>query len=101
MRALAVAAVVALAPAAAAAAPRIAVLTMTPGPGIAERFGHAAIRVDDRVYNYGTFDGGDPQLIRKFLSRELVYWLSVVPYREFVARYDNRETMTVQELALD
>ena len=82
------------------AAPKIAVLTMTPGPLLFERFGHSAIRVDQRVYNFGTFDANDPALVRKFLARRLTYWLSVDSWDDHQRRYANRE-ITVQELALD
>lgn len=99
--ALTAAALVALAgPAAAQPAPRIAVLTMTPGPIVAERFGHTAIRVDDRVYNFGTYGADDEAMVRKFLSRRLSYWLSVGSWADHRHRYGNR-TITVQELALD
>ncbi|MSP59310.1 MAG: DUF4105 domain-containing protein [Myxococcales bacterium] len=83
----------------AGAVPRVAMLTMTPGPHLFERFGHTALRVDDRVYNFGTFDGDDPHLARKFLARKLPYWLSVGSFADHLRRYDNR-LITVQELAL-
>ena len=81
------------------AAQRIEVLTMSPGPRVFERFGHTAIRVDDEVYNFGTFDAGDPALVRKFLRDELPYWLSVSDWDEHLRAYEDR-VITVQELAL-
>jgi len=88
-------------------APRIAVVTMTPGPRLFERFGHTAIVVADPtapdedalVYNYGTFDGDDPHLVRDFLAHRLRYWLSVGTWDEHLERYANR-AITEQRLAL-
>lgn len=78
----------------------VSVLTMTPGPHLFERFGHTALRVGDRVYNFGTFDGDDPKLVRKFLGRRIDYWLSVRSLMDHYISYDNR-LITEQVLALD
>lgn len=78
----------------------VSVLTMTPGPHLVERFGHTALRIGWRVYNFGTFAGDDPQIVSKFLGRKIEYWLSVRSYEEHLAAYDNR-VITEQVLALD
>ena len=80
-------------------APLVEVLTMTPGPHLFERFGHTALRIGDRVYNFGTFDPGDPQVVAKFLSHTLDYWLSVAALDAHYDRYENR-TITAQAIAL-
>ena len=84
---------------AATAQAEVAVLTMTPGPRLFERFGHTALRVDDRVYNFGTFEADDPRLIGKFLGRRIEYWLSVQPLAVHYEHYANR-VITEQLLAL-
>jgi len=105
MRAAARIVVAALAIAAGARAQtRVIMLTMSPGDGVAERFGHSAVMIDRDgarvVYNYGTFDGNDPQLVRKFLGHELMFWVSAGSWRSTQAQYARR-SITLQELDLD
>jgi hypothetical protein len=90
---------------AAAVALEVAVLTMTPGAELFARFGHTALRVVDgaghvRIYNYGAFNGADPQLGRKFLENRIEYFLGAVDWEQFASRYASR-TVTGQVLALD
>jgi hypothetical protein len=98
----------------AAAAPRphggpiISVLTMSPGAHPFERFGHAALLVDRSgddgdsalVYNYGTFEAKDPELVQKFLRHTMPFWLSVSTWRATQRTYAQRSIL-LQELALD
>lgn len=50
---------------------------------IYQNFGHTAIRVKDSiygwdlVYNYGTFDFGDPDFLKKFIQGKLLYYESI------------------------
>jgi len=66
---------------------RISLLTYTPGQELYSLFGHSAIRVQDPdqrsdlVYNYGTFDFGEPNFYLKFIKGNLNYSLSVVSFR--------------------
>ena len=77
---------------------RISLLTCTPGSELYSIFGHSAIRVIDKstntdiVYNYGTFDFGDPSFYSKFIRGKLLYYVSQENFRDFEYEYrmDNR-----------
>lgn len=77
---------------------RISLLTCAPGDELAEIFGHSALRITDSssttdyVYNYGTFDFGDPGFYLKFIRGKLLYFISVDNFEDFKALYqhDNR-----------
>jgi len=64
----------------------VSLITILPGDPVYSFAGHSALRVHDpernldRLYNYGTFDFGDPFFIPKFLYGHLRYYLSVAPY---------------------
>jgi hypothetical protein len=81
---------------------------MSPGAHPFERFGHAAVLVDRSgsdgdnalVYNYGTFDAHDPELVQKFLRHTMPFWLSVSTWRSTQRAYARRSIL-LQELALD
>lgn len=81
------------------------VLTMAPGDDLFSRFGHNALLVRDRAtgkdiaYNFGTFDGNDPQLLSKYLARKLDYYLSRANLAIMIFAYQGR-TVTAQHLAL-
>jgi hypothetical protein len=86
---------------------RITVVTILPGEAIHTIFGHSAVRVHDpvhdvdRLYNYGTFNFGDPFFIPKFTYGHLQYFLSVVPYRSALRVYRQQKRPVIeQELAL-
>ena len=86
----------------------VTVLVMTPGAHPFERFGHAAVRVDEpghrgddaRVYNYGSFDGSDPHLVRRFLSHTMPFWLAETDWRSTEEQYRRRQIRAL-ELDLD
>lgn len=87
---------------------RISLLTCSPGEELYSTFGHTAIRVTDasigvdEVYNYGTFDGFDPNFYVKFVRGKLLYALSVENFREFVFAYQEESRSIVeQELSLN
>ena len=81
-------------------------LTFGPGEHPFLKFGHNAILIQPRdapgwVFNFGTFDFTDPDLIPKFLRGRFNYWLSVggaEPTLEYYAA-ENR-TILSQELDL-
>ena len=61
----------------------VSLLTCSPGEELYSTFGHSAFRVKDRVmgtdiiFNYGTFDFGDPGFYKKFVRGKLLYFVSV------------------------
>lgn len=81
----------------------ISILTCGPGDDIYSLFGHTALRVNDKarnrdgVYNWGTFNYGDPDLkgrikfIKDFLKGKLPYALSAGPFERFIQDYDHYE----------
>lgn len=86
---------------------QIFVMTMGPGAEVWERFGHNAIWVRDTVakrdlvYNYGTFDFRDPNLVPRFAMGRPVYWLGVTDLDNSMREYLIRErSVEVQELDL-
>jgi hypothetical protein len=68
----------------------VSVITVDPGRDVYTVFGHTAIRITnnltgtDRIYNFGTFDFNDPFFYLKFIRGNLNYFLSVVPYDDFI-----------------
>ncbi len=68
---------------------RISLLTGSPGEELYSTFGHSAIRVtdttsnEDLVYNYGTFDFGEPGFYTKFVRGKLMYYLSTEDFSSF------------------
>jgi hypothetical protein len=81
-------------------------LTFGPGEHPFLKFGHNAILVQPSdgpgwVFNFGTFDFGDPALITKFLRGRFKYWLSVGGAEPTMEAYsaENR-TILSQELDL-
>src|SRR5690349_5216677 len=86
---------------------QIFVMTMGPGAEVWERFGHNAIWVRDTVqhrdlvYNYGTFDFHDPNLVPRFAMGRPVYWLGVGDLEGTLREYAARQrSVDVQELDL-
>ena len=78
---------------------RISLLTCAPGNDqLYETFGHSALRVTDSssvtdyVYNYGTFNFGDPGFYMKFIRGKLMYYVSIENFEDFKFAYqqDNR-----------
>ncbi len=60
---------------------------------IYQNFGHTAIRVRDSilgwdlVYNYGTFDFGNPDFLKLFVQGKLLYFESIDDFPNFVDMY--------------
>ena len=86
---------------------QVSLLTCSPGSELYSIFGHSALRIRDEqtgtdiVYNYGTFDFGDPEFYSKFVNGKLLYFLSQNHYPDFINAYaaDGR-TVAEQFLAL-
>ena len=75
--------------------PRIqfSIITCDAGEDIYTIWGHTAIRVVDSVnntdivFNYGTFNFNEPNFIAKFLKGDLLYFVSVNNYSDFLYEY--------------
>ena len=75
--------------------PRIqfSIITCDAGEDIYTIWGHTAIRVVDSVnntdivFNYGTFNFNEPNFIAKFLKGDLLYFVSVNNYSDFLNEY--------------
>jgi hypothetical protein len=85
---------------------QISLLTVAPGEELYSTFGHSALRVTDTVtgqdivYNYGTFDFGDPDFYTKFIRGKLMYYLSSDNFQSF--QYENQqENRAMMEQILD
>ncbi len=69
----------------------ISILTIGPGEGLVDKFGHTAIRVkdirNDYVFNYGVYDFDDPNFYTKFAQGRLKYKLGVQSADRFIASY--------------
>jgi hypothetical protein len=81
-------------------------ITFGPGEHPFLKFGHNAILIQPKdepgwVFNFGTFDFADPDLIPKFLRGRFKYWLSVGGAEATMEAYaaENR-TIVSQELDL-
>jgi Domain of unknown function (DUF4105) len=87
---------------------RISILTCGAGEELYSTYGHTAIRVidsstgSDCVYNYGTFEYGDPQFYSKFARGKLPYYVNRDTIVNFMHEYiiDKRSVME-QVLNLD
>jgi hypothetical protein len=72
---------------------RISLLTAAPGEELYSAFGHTGIRVTDYknnldvVFNYGTFDFGQPGFYTNFVKGKMLYMLSVSSFDNFMKEY--------------
>ena len=72
---------------------RISLLTCTPGNELYSIFGHSALRITDSnsvtdiVYNYGTFNFDDDGFYLKFISGQLLYYISIEDFQTFKFNY--------------
>ena len=84
----------------------ISLLTCTPGKELYSTFGHSALRVVDKsnntdvIFNYGTFDFNDPNFYWKFIKGNLLYFVSIENFSDFIAEYQY-EGRGVTEQTLD
>ena len=73
-------------------------ITVSPGDELYNCFGHSAFLLQDstnkifRMYNYGTFDFGDPNFYWNFVRGKLKYMLAVEDPRDLIggAKAENR-----------
>jgi hypothetical protein len=76
---------------------RAFLVTLSPGEKVWSSFGHSAIWISngktgkDLIYNFGTFDGRQPNLLGRYLNGTLEYWLSVNSYKKDFRRYNKTE----------
>ena len=72
---------------------RISILTCSPGDELYSCFGHNGIRVTDYkqaidvVFNYGTFDFGQPDFYLNFAKGHMIYMLGVDRFIDFREQY--------------
>lgn len=72
---------------------RVSILTCGTGNELYSVYGHSAIRIIDSanakdvVYNYGTFNFGDPDFYIKFTRGKLLYYLNEEPFESFISLY--------------
>ncbi len=85
---------------------RISILTCGVGDELYSSFGHTGVRIidstkhSDEVYNYGTFNFGDPDFYTKFTLGKLPYYLDKSSYHDFMYTYVE-EKRSVKEQVLD
>jgi hypothetical protein len=82
---------------------RVSLITGLPGNQLHTEFGHSALRVVDPgqgfdwLYNYGTFDFGDPYFVPKFTYGRLQYFLSISTYRGTVQAYRRQGRPVIEQ----
>ncbi len=85
---------------------QVSLLTCGSGEDLYSCYGHSALRISDTcrgsdwVYNYGTFNFGDPDFYWKFTRGKLAYYLNVESFTGFMQNYA-QEGRRVQEQVLD
>lgn len=80
---------------------RVSMLTCGAGEELYSTYGHSAVRIidsttgTDKVYNYGTFNYGDPQFYWKFTRGKLPYYVTEDDFAYFMREYiiDKRSVM--------
>ena len=87
---------------------RISLLTVSPGEGAYERFGHTAFRIQDLedgkdiIFHYGVYNYTEPNFIMHFVQGICNYKLGADYTSNFIASHIMRELqITEQELWLD
>ncbi|MBK8144797.1 MAG: DUF4105 domain-containing protein [Bacteroidetes bacterium] len=84
---------------------RISILTCGVAEELYSSYGHSAVRIIDScagtdiVYNYGTFNFGDPDFYIKFTRGKLEYYLNDESFEGFLSLY-KEENRKVQEQVL-
>ena len=83
---------------------RVSLFTMLPGTQIHSMFGHSAFGIYDpvnnfdRVYNYGTFNFGEPGFVWKFVRRELDYKLSITTREIMLSEYRMEDRPVIEQV---
>lgn len=81
----------------------ISVLTCGTGDEMYTLFGHTALRIKDTdqnldvVYNWGMFDFRTPNFLSKFVKGNLLYYLDVDSFNDFVYNYTVDNRVVVQQ----
>lgn len=82
---------------------RITLITCSPGEELYSAFGHTGIRVTDYlndfdvVFNYGTFDFGQPGFYANFLKGEMRYMLATDRFDDFKYQYEYEQRRVVEQ----
>ncbi len=72
---------------------RVSIITCGVGEDLYSCYGHSAVRIVDAcagtdvVYNYGTFNFGDPDFYTKFTRGKLAYYLNDETFEGFISTY--------------
>ena len=84
---------------------QVFLVTLGEGKYYWEKFGHNALwfydptRGIDIAYNWGTFDFGDPEFLKRVLTADTRYWVEGVPGPVFIDFYQRSDrSITVQRL---
>jgi hypothetical protein len=87
---------------------RVSIITCGVGEDLYSCYGHSAVRIIDScagadvVYNYGTFNFGDPDFYTKFTRGKLPYYLNDETFSGFTGIYVSEgRSVTEQVLALN
>ncbi len=82
---------------------QISLITCGTGEELYSIFGHSAIRVKDRsngrdiIFNYGTFDFDDPNFYAKFVKGNLLYFVSINTFNNFLYEYQYEGRSVVEQ----
>lgn len=81
--------------------PEVSIITVLPGDAIHTAFGHSAIKVDNRLYNYGTFSFHAPGFLSNFVKGKMQYYLGIERFDRVLFRYIHREDRSIYEQKLN
>jgi hypothetical protein len=82
----------------------VSLITCSPGEEIYAKFGHTAIRINDKknnfdlVFNYGIFSFETTNFYYKFIKGETDYQLGIYDTRNFLPEYMQRNSMVVEQI---
>jgi len=82
----------------------VSVLTWGPGDLVFERFGHNALRIQDRAtgmdlaYNWGMFDFDQPNFLGRFLSGDTKYWVEAFPSQMLIDFYARQDRESIEQV---
>lgn len=83
---------------------RISMLTCGTGQDLYSIYGHSALRIidsvrgTDKVYNYGTFNFGDPDFYMKFTRGKLPYYLNDDDFSDFLSLYEYEKRSMYEQI---
>lgn len=82
----------------------VSIITWGPGDLVFERFGHNALRIQDRAtgldiaYNWGMFDFKQPNFLGRFLSGDTKYWVEAFPTQRLVDFYASMDRESIEQV---